>query len=319
MLYSSPAWLGPGEVIHIAMSTEKRFILSFAITALILAGEVAGGLFTGSLALLSDAAHVLMDVLALVLSYSALRLSRLPPDDRHTFGFHRLEVLAALVNGISLGAIAVGIFVEAYRRWQDPPAVKGVEMLVIAVIGLVLNIAVAVILKAGSHAHEHHGDAAHREDLNVHSAFLHVLGDAVSSLGVILAAIIIMYTGWLWVDPAMSVLIGVLILVSAYRVLRSSVHILIEGVPEGIKLPVVVQAIETTPGVIEVHDLHVWNICSLHVALAAHVVIEASESDQRDSMMAELQSRLHRLGIEHTTIQFEVDPCSQPGCLPAHE
>jgi len=302
------------------MNIEKRFILSFIVTAIILAGEVAGGIFTGSLALLSDAAHVLMDVLALVLSYAALRLASLPSDDRHTFGFHRLEVLAALVNGISLGGIAVGIFIEAWRRWQTPTDVKSVEMLIIAAIGLVLNLAVVFILKGGihhQHAHEQ-GEHKHPEDLNVRSAFLHVLGDAAASVGVILAALIILKTGWTWVDPVMSVLIGLLIMVSAWRVLRSSVHILIEGVPEGIKLPQVAETICATPGVASLHDLHVWNICSMNVALAAHVILKSDSMKARVDVMSKLKARLARLGIEHTTIQFEQHHCDQPECSTGH-
>jgi cobalt-zinc-cadmium efflux system protein len=305
---------------HRSSNIEKRFILSFGVTALILAGEVAGGIFTGSLALLSDAAHVLMDILALVLSYAALRLASLPPDDRHTFGFHRLEVLAALVNGISLGGIAVGIFIEAWRRWQNPGAVKNVEMLVIAAIGLILNLAVVFILKGGMHAqHDHrheHEAGEHAEDLNVKSAFLHVLGDAAASVGVILAAVIMMQTGWLWVDPLMSVLIGLLILVSSWRVLKSSVHILVEGVPEGIELPSVTKAMLATPGVADVHDLHVWNICSMNVALAAHVILKEDHLKTSSMVMKELRNRLAKQGIEHITIQFEDVRCEQPDCHP---
>ncbi len=303
---------------HSSLNIEKRFILSFIVTALILAGEIAGGIFSNSLALLSDAAHVLMDILALVLSYVAIRLASLPADDRHTFGFHRLEVLAALINGISLGGIAVGIFIEAYRRWQIPTSVKSTEMLIIAAIGLVLNLAVVFILKSGMHAHGDQHEAHEPDDLNIRSAFLHVLGDAVASVGVILAAIIIMKTGWQWVDPVTSVLIGLLILVSAYRVLRSSVHILVEGVPEGIELSRVIHTMENTPGVADIHDLHVWNICSLHVALAAHVVLDRGRSASREGVMNELKSRLVKLGIEHTTIQFETQRCDQPECGPSH-
>lgn len=304
---------------HTNLNIEKRFILAFVVTAIILAGEVAGGIFTGSLALLSDAAHVLMDILALILSYTAIRLAALPPDDRHTFGFHRLEVLAAMINGISLGGIAVGIFIEAWRRWQTPASVKSTEMLVIAAIGLILNLAVAFILKGGMHAHSHSHDEHEPDDLNVKSAFLHVLGDAVASVGVILAAILIMLTGWQWVDPVASVLIGLLILVSSYRVLRSSVHILVEGVPEGIKLAQVTSVMETTTGVTNVHDLHVWNICSLHVALAAHVILDQAGTDTREQVMTELKSGLTRLGIEHTTIQLETQYCDQPDCGCGHE
>jgi cobalt-zinc-cadmium efflux system protein len=307
---------------HSHLNIEKRFVLSFAVTALILAGEVVGGIFSHSLALLSDAAHVLMDILALVLSYAALRLANLPPDDRHTFGFHRLEVLAALVNGVSLGGIAVGIFIEAYRRWQTPAVVKSIEMLIIAAIGLILNLVVALILRGGMHSHAGHphgpGAAEQPDDLNVRSAFLHVLGDAAASVGVILAALIIMQTGWQWVDPVMSVLIALLILVSSWRVLRSSLHILVEGVPEGIQLSRVSEAMQTTPGVTDVHDLHVWNICSMNVALSAHVVLRDDHLKASPSVMKELKRRLAKQGIEHTTIQFEDRHCNQPECSCGH-
>jgi cobalt-zinc-cadmium efflux system protein len=307
---------------HSSLNIEKRFILSFVVTALILAGEVAGGIFTHSLALLSDAAHVLMDILALVLSYAALRLASLPADDRHTFGFHRLEVLAALLNGVSLGGIAVGIFIEAWRRWQNPGAVKSVEMLVIAAIGLVLNLVVVFILKGGMHSHaghQHEQEAGeHPEDLNVKSAFLHVLGDAAASVGVILAALIILKTGWQWVDPVMSVVIALLILFSSWRVLKSSVHILVEGVPEDIQLPRVYEAMQTTPGVADVHDLHVWNICSMNVALSAHVVLKDDQLKASPKILKELRSRLAKQGIEHITIQFEDQHCNQPECSCGH-
>lgn len=285
----------------------RRFIISIALTLAVLTAEVIGGFWTGSLALLSDAAHVFMDVFALVLSYTALRLSSLPPDDRHTYGYHRLEVLAALVNGVTLGAIAVEIFREAWARWQNPQPVKSLEMMIIAVIGLIVNLAVAYVLGGGRHEHAENG----REDLNVRSAFLHVLGDAISSLGVILAAIIIWRTGWMWMDPLMSALIGVLILLSSWRVLKSSIHILVEGVPEGMSLEEVGQTMAQVAGVNEVHDLHVWSLCSGHVALSAHVVIANQSLEEGDGLMMELKNRLLRFGIEHTTIQFECVACGQ--------
>jgi cobalt-zinc-cadmium efflux system protein len=285
----------------------KRFLISIGITLAILLAEVLGGFWTGSLALLSDAAHVFMDVFALTLSYFALRLSSLPPDDRHTYGFHRLEVLAALINGVTLGVIAIEIFSEAWARWQNPQPVKSVEMLVIASVGLVANLAVAFVL--GGHDHEH--EENEREDLNVRSAFLHVVGDAISSVGVIIAAVIIWRTGWIWVEPLMSVMIGVLILISSWRVLKSSLHILVEGVPEGMSIVEVGQVMSEVAGVDEVHDLHVWSLCSGHVALSAHVVTANQPLTESDGLMAELKHRLHKLGIEHTTIQFECAACGQ--------
>jgi cobalt-zinc-cadmium efflux system protein len=291
---------------------EKRFILSIGLTTLVLIAEVIGGLWTGSLALLSDSAHVFMDIFALGLSFLALRLSARPADDRHSYGYHRLEVLAALANGLTLTIIALGIWWEAFQRWQEPQPVKSTEMLVIAAIGLLVNLAVAFVL--GSHSHEEgHNPAEH--DLNVRSAFLHVVGDAVSSVGVILAAIIISFTSWEWVDPLTSILIGVLIAASAYRVTRSSLHILIEGVPEGISTQSVSKAIVSVAGVEDVHELHVWNICSGHIALSAHVT--TGENDQSQPTMDALKEKLRsQFGIEHTTIQLEQSPCGlqDTGC-----
>lgn len=301
---------------HASQAIEKRFLLSLALTGLILLAEVIGGLWTGSLALLSDAAHVFMDIFALGLSYVALRLSALPPDDRHTFGFHRLEVLAALANGVTLAGVAVGIFVEAYRRLQAPEPVKSLELLVIAAVGLVVNLIVAFVLRGHVHTH---GDYE-VEDLNVKSAFLHVLGDAVSSVGVIVTALIIWRTGWTLADPIMSVLIGLMIIVNSWRVTRASLHILVEGVPEGFRLADVAQAMGGVPGVTDVHDLHVWSICSGHSALSAHVVIADQSLGQTQDVMHELKRRLRSgFGVEHTTIQFECAHCGQGAVVYAND
>ncbi len=294
---------------HPNKTIENRFILSMILTAAILIAELVGGFWTGSLALLSDAAHVFMDVFALCLSFLALRFSALPADDRHTYGYHRLEVLAALINGVLLGAIAIEIFTESWHRWQNPHPVKSMEMLVIAVIGLVVNLAVAFVL--GRHDHERHEGETGREDLNVRSAYLHVVGDAVSSVGVIVAAGIIWFTNWIWMDPLMSVLISVLILFSSWRVLKNSVHILIEGVPEGISLEKIGRTMQTATKVLEVHDLHVWSLCSGHIALSAHVTLNEQSLAASDGVMNELKARLRSFGIEHTTIQFECCNCGQ--------
>ena len=293
---------------HQNQTLEKRFLISLTLTALILVAEVVGGLWTGSLALLSDAAHVFLDVFALGLSYIALRLSALPADDRHTYGFHRWEVIAALTNGLTLAAVAVGIFVEAYRRLQAPESVKSLELLVIATAGLIVNLIVAFVLRG--HDYEHGGHEP--EDLNVRSAFLHVLGDAVSSVGVIVTALIIWRTGWTLADPLMSVLIGLIIVASSWRVTRASLHILVEGVPEGFRLADVAQAMSSVPGVTDVHDLHVWSLCSGHTALSAHVVIADQNLGQAQGLMDELKRRLRTgFGVEHTTIQFECARCGQ--------
>jgi len=301
---------------HPNKAIENRFILSMLLTFAILIAEVIGGFWTGSLALLSDAAHVLMDVFVLGLSYLALRLSSMPADDRHTYGFHRLEVLAALINGVTLGAIAIEIFSEAWQRWFHLQPVKSAEMLVIAVIGLVVNLVVAFVFGGHEHEHDHEGEdgaEAHEEaeDLNVRSTLLHVIGDAVSSVGVIVAAGVIWFTGWEWVDPLMSVFIGIIIVLSSWRVLKSSLHILVEGVPEHLSVDKIGASIGGVPGVLDVHDLHVWSICSGHVALSAHVITADQTIADSNGIMAELKARLRQFGIEHTTIQFECAACGQ--------
>lgn len=293
---------------HTQTGVERRFLLSIGLTLAIFAAELIGGLWTGSLALLSDAAHVVLDAVALLISFVALRLSSRPADDRHSFGYHRLEVIAALANGLTLVLVSIGIWWEAIKRFQEPQPVRGMEMLIIAVIGLIANLVVARIL----HGHDHdEGSEFARKDLNTRSAFLHVVGDAISSLGVILAAGLIWWTGWQWVDPVMSILIGGMIAFSAYRVLRGSLHILVEGVPEGLSLAEITKTVEQIPGVDNIHDLHVWNICSGHVALSAHLTTCADAGEIRQQVSQHL---LESYAIEHTTLQVECDGQSSQVC-----
>jgi cobalt-zinc-cadmium efflux system protein len=308
---------------HENTGVQRRFLWSMLFTGLILVAEVIGGLLSGSLALLSDAAHVFMDLFALGLSLLALRLSLLPPDDQHSFGWHRLEVFAALINGITLLVIAVGIAIEAVQRWGHPVQIKSLEMLIIAVIGLVVNVVVAFTLGGNDHAHGHDHDRVHeaetdlakavklpRKDINLNSAFLHVVGDAISSVGVIAAAILIQVTGLLWIDPLFSILIACIILVSAYRVLRGALHILVEGVPEGLSIHKIQESLGSVPEVSSVHDLHVWSICSGTVSLSAHIVLTTEGETQPKQAMQEVKNMLRdRYQIEHTTIQFEECPC----------
>jgi cobalt-zinc-cadmium efflux system protein len=281
--------------------TEGRFVIAMALTAIILIVEVAGGLLTHSLALLSDAAHVLLDMLALGMSYVALRLAARPADDRHTYGYHRFEVLAALVNGSLLFVMAVGIFREAWRRFQAPEAVLAAPMLVVAVIGLGVNLVVMRVL--GDHDHD---------DLNVRSAWLHVLGDMLSSVGVIAAGLVILLTGWTLADPLVSVLIGCVILVGAGRVLHQALHILLEGTPEGLHPGTVARAMRDVPGVAEVHDLHIWTVSPGYVALSAHAVLDGQSFTAADDVLANLRQMLAgRFAIQHTTIQVECADCGQ--------
>ena len=303
---------------------QKKFILSILLTSVILIVEVIGGLISGSLALLSDAAHVFMDIFALVLSFLAMRLAARPPDDRHSYGWNRAEVVAALINGASLVVIAIGIWVEAYKRFLDPLEIRSSEMLIIAIIGLVVNLVVVYILgghSPGEKANEHdHGNGlehehaleshAPRRNLNVHGAFLHVLGDAISSVGVIIAAILIRFTGAVWLDPLISILIGIIIVISAVRLLRSALHILLEGVPEGLSVKEINARLRTLPMVSQVHDLHIWNLSSDSVALSAHITLDEIRLVDPEIALNQIRSLLDRdFNIQHTTIQFEKTPC----------
>ena len=220
-----------------------------------------------------------------------------------------MEVVAALINGVTLFIISIGIWIEAVNRWQNPVEIRSVEMLVIAVIGLVVNVVVALILGRHDHEHEHKPSEVHtKRNLNVQSAYLHVVGDAISSVGVIAAAILIQFTGIHWIDPLISILIGGIIFVSAFRVFRSSLHILLEGVPEGLSISEINKSIRNISNVDAVHDLHVWNICSEHIALSAHVIVQPGKPDVMDEIKAMLDREFN---IQHTTIQFEQSACGE--------
>lgn len=296
--------------LHGNPTLNKRFLIAIGITITILVAEIIGGLWTGSLALLADAGHVFLDVFALVLSFAAMRLSLRPADSRHTFGYHRFQVLAAFINGATLLLISIEIFREAWTRLQAPEPILAGPMLVVAVVGLAANLLVAFTLQE----HDH-------DDLNTRSAYLHVLGDAISSVGVIAAGVIILFTGWYWVDPLVSVLIGVIILSGAWRVLRESTHILNEGMPRGVNAEQVRDAIQAVaPGVSNVHDLHVWTIRPGFVALSAHVVLDDQALSQAQPAMDAIKTTLReQFSIEHTTIQLECAQCNDGAliCTPS--
>jgi cobalt-zinc-cadmium efflux system protein len=304
---------------HEDRGLEGRFLWAVSLTALVLVGEVAGGLWTHSLALLSDAAHVLMDVVALGLSYIALRMAAQEPSDRHSYGLHRAEVLAAVINGGTLFVIAAGIFWEAGHRLWAPEPVKSIEMLAIAAAGLAVNLVVLLVLRGhDDHGHDHHNhDADHEHakgpgDLNVRSAWLHVLGDTLSSVGVIVAGVVIWWTGWMIFDPLMSIIIAGVLFFGSGRLLKSGIHILMEGVPEGLHLPEIGQAMAAVPGVREIHDLHVWSLCPGAVTLSAHVTVDGVTWSDTSGTQAALKAVLRdRFRIEHTTIQLECERCAQ--------
>ncbi len=281
--------------------------LRFAIglTGVVFVGELIGGFWTGSLALLSDAGHVFSDVLSLALTLFAVGLACRPPTDRHSYGLHRTEVFAALANGLSLVVICLLIFYEAYQRLLTPPAIKSLEMLAIALVGLVGNWVVAVRL--GGHGHD---------DLNLRSAYLHVLGDLLASVGVVIAALVIRVTGWTQVDPLLSAGIGLFILGGAVRVIGQASHILLEGVPPGVDLEALAAAMVAVEEVKGVHHVHAWNICSNIRALSAHVVTCPETEAERAAIRTKLEHILSAgFGFTETTLEFECEPCCEDGLL----
>ena len=286
--------------VSIDSRLTARFKIAIALTAVTLAAEVAGGIWTNSLALLSDAAHVFLDLFALVLSLAAVQLARLPTSERHTFGFHRSEVFASFINGSTVFLMGLGILYEAWGRFGEPQPVKSGPMLLIAVIGLVMNLLAAKTL----HSHAHH-------DLNVKSAFLHVLGDAAASVGVIIGGIIMYYTSWFVLDALLSAAIGLLILAGAGRVLRDSVHILMEGSPRGLETAMVAAAVRSVAGVHDLHHLNIWSVCSHITALSVHVEVEPGFAGQRSDLLHQIEHLLvHQFHITHTTIQLECNDCN---------
>jgi cobalt-zinc-cadmium efflux system protein len=284
---------------NLDQSIAGRFKFAIFLTAATLIAELIGGIWTNSLALLSDAAHVFLDLFALLLSLGAIKLSSYPASDTRTFGWHRMEVFASLINGSTVFIIAVIICYEAAGRVLHPEEVKSLPMLLIAVIGLAMNLFAAGAL----HSHSH-------DDLNVHSAFLHVVGDAAASVGVIVGGIIMYFTNWYLLDAIISVGIGCVIFWGSWRVVRDAVHILLEGVPSGLDINHVSAAIQEVEGVEEVHHLNIWTICSHINALSAHVVVPASFRGEHGGMLRKIEQRLfERFHISHTTLQLESISC----------
>ena len=272
---------------------RRALALALGITASFTAVEVVGGLLTGSLALLADAVHMLSDNVSIALALIAAWLATRAATPARTYGFKRAEVLAALANGVMLVALSIWIFYEAFRRFDDPPEVLGGWMLGIALAGAVVNVAAGAILFR-----------ARRGSLNVEAAFRHVLADLLGSLGVAAAAVVILLTGWLAADPVASVLIGVLVLVSSWSILRDSTTILLEAAPKGIDTTAVGERLARAPGVVEVHDLHIWTITSGFPALSAHVLVGRGEDCH--GRRWELERLLgEEFGIEHTTLQVD--------------
>ncbi len=273
----------------------RPLVLALAITSFYFVVEVAGGILTNSLALLSDAGHMFSDIFALGLSLFAFQISRRPATTKKTYGFYRLEILAALVNGLTIWLIVGVILHEAYQRFFSPPQVQGLGMLVIATVGLAVNVTVGAILYS-----------SRRESLNVRGAFLHVLGDAIGSVGAIFAALIILRTGWYLADPLVSILIAGIILYTSWGLIKESVDILMQSVPEGISLNEVQRAMESVNGILKVHDLHIWAVTSGVFTLSAHAVVIGDRKTRE--VLTETEKILNgKFNIRHTTIQLETE------------
>ncbi|WP_018933637.1 cation diffusion facilitator family transporter [Gracilibacillus lacisalsi] len=279
---------------HHHTNNKKALLISFILISTFMIVEVIGGFLTNSLALLSDAGHMLSDAFALGLSLFAFKLSEKAANAQKTYGYKRFEILAAFINGVTLLAISIYIFYEAYYRFLEPPNVSPM-MLWIAIIGLIVNISVAFILISG-------GDT--KDNLNMRSALLHVFGDLLGSVGAIIAGLLIMFFNWNLADPIASIIVAALILLSGYRVTRDSFHILMEGTPNYLSYEEIENKLVQLDGVINVHDLHVWTITSDFPALSCHMVVE--ENIDRDLLLKKAAQLLHDdFAIHHTTIQIE--------------
>ena len=286
--------------IHHTHSDDRRdarnltkLKIALLLTFVYMIAEAIGGWLANSLALIADAGHMLTDVAALSLTLAAIWFASRPATAQKTFGYYRLEILAAFVNGVALVLISLWVIYEAFERWNAPPEIKGFELTAIAVGGLAVNLICAYLL---------HGD--HTHDLNMRGAWLHVVGDALGSAMAIAAGVLIIAFGWLWADAVGSVLISLIIVFGAWRLIRESVNVLLEGTPAHINLTAVEQAILQTEAVENVHDLHVWTIASGMEALSVHIVHR--ETISQANLLKNIRKKLHdEFGIDHLTIQME--------------
>ncbi len=277
---------------------NKNLKIAIILTSLIFFLEFAGGIISNSLALLSDAAHVLMDAVALVLTYGAIKISARPSNRNVTFGYHRFEIFAALINGLTIFAVAIFIFYEAYGRILNPPQVRGTQVLVIASVGLVVNAWVALKLRG-------------HQDLNIKGAYLHVIGDALASIGVIAGAIVIIFTGRTIVDPVLGILLGAMLLYGSARLIFGSARILLEFAPAHVDAEKLKEIIMQVEGIKGVHDIHIWSICSNIHAMSAHVLVDEIHVQQTEILVTRINEIVkERFRILHTTLQFECAECT---------
>ncbi len=292
-------------IVQNAAGGRKGLLIAFSITALMMVAEIIGGLLSNSLALLSDAGHMFIDNLALLLSFFAMKFATLPATEKKTFGFFRLEILAALINGITLVLISLYIIYEAYFRIIHPQPVHGTLMLVVAAIGLAVNVLGAIVLMK------------HRDiNLNMRGAFLHIVGDALVSVGVIIGGIIILSTEWYLIDPILSIVISLVIIYGAWALVKESVDILLESAPSHIDTAAVAAEIGKVRGVREAYHIHLWTITSGVYALSAHVLIDDQLVSRSRDVLDEIRSLLsEKFKVLHSTIQLECEKCDMnPSC-----
>jgi cobalt-zinc-cadmium efflux system protein len=293
------------DLHHDSADSEKRVLITLLLTGSFMVAEVIGGLMANSLALLADAGHMLTDTVSLALAFVAFRVSRWPHDSRRTFGYHRFQVLAAFVNGLTLVAIVGWIAIEATRRLFEPVEVLGGLMLAVALVGLVVNLVAFAIL--------HGGD---RDNLNIRGATLHVLADLLGSVAAIVAALVITLTGWMPIDPLLSLLVAALILRSAWMLVRKSAHILLEGAPDWLDADELREALTTAvPAVRDVHHVHVWMLTTERPLLTLHARLSLG-ADQQEALVAIHQALADRFGIEHATVQIEIGEVCPPATAP---
>lgn len=282
---------------HTHGANKKALLISFVIITIYMFVEAIGGFLTNSLALLSDAGHMLSDSVSLGIGLVALTLGEKVATYSKTYGYKRFEILAALFNGLTLLLISIYIFYEAFHRFANPPEVASTGMLIIALIGLGVNLVVAWILMHGADT---------EDNLNVRAAFLHVIGDLLGSVGAVTAALLIMFFGWGWADPLASVIVAGLILFSGWRVAKDALHILMEGTPKNVDIKEIIKTIEHVPEVISIHDLHVWSITSGKNALSCHAVVNEDLSIlECQKVLRTIEQQLAQMGIGHVTVQME--------------
>ena len=282
---------------HTHVGNKKTLLTAFIIITGYMIIEAIGGIITNSLALLSDAGHMLSDSISLAIALIAFTLGEKAANSKKTFGYKRFEVLAVVLNGVTLILIAVFIFYEAIQRFMYPPQVASTGMLIIAIVGLLVNVVVAWVMMRG-------GDT--KENLNLKAAYLHVLSDMLGSVAAIVAALLIMFFNWSWADPVASIIVAILVCISGVRVTNSAIHILMEGTPSNVDLNEITKMIENVKGIKRIYDLHVWTITSGQNALSCHVVVDGTLTvNDTGEILLLIKHELEHKGIGHVTIQTE--------------